>query len=170
MSKASPMAAVSKFAAGGKPTEKKDLGMMAMAYPNVYVAQVAMGANDTQTVKAFVEAEAHRGPSLIIAYSHCIAHGIDMSRATDSHKLAVETGEWILYRWDPRRRELGKSPLQLDSREPSRPLKDYMERETRFRMLFKADPERARRLAELAQQAVREKWARYRHLAAMDVQ
>ncbi len=170
MSKASPLAAVSKFAASGKPTEKKDLGMMAMAYPDVYVAQVAMGANDVQTVKAFVEAEAHRGPSLIIAYSHCIAHGIDMSRATDLQKLAVETGEWILYRRDPARRGQGKSPLQLDCREPSRPLSDYMERETRFRMLFEADPERAKMLAELAQRAVRERWARYRHLASMDQQ
>ena len=122
-SKATPLGAVAKFAAGGKPTAKKDLGMGAIRYGNVYVAQVAMGANDTHTVKAFLEAEAHDGPSLIIAYSQCIAHGIDMAKGMHQQKLAVESGHWPLYRYDPKLSDQGKNPFQLDSKGPKIPSK-----------------------------------------------
>ncbi len=166
MSKSSPLGAVAKFAAAGKPLGKKDLGMMVKDYEGVYVAQVAMGANDVQCVKAFVEAEAHPGPSIIIAYSHCIAHGINMRTGTDNQRMAVESGHWMLYRWDPARRAEGKNPLQLDSREPKLPIKDYMYSEARYKMLLKADPERAKMLLDMAQKAVHERWARYQHLAA----
>jgi pyruvate-ferredoxin/flavodoxin oxidoreductase len=166
MSKATPLGAVAKFAAAGKPRPKKDLGLLAASYGDIYVAQIAMGANDVQTVKAFIEAESYPGPSLIIAYSHCIAHGIDMGRATDNHELAVNSGHWVLYRYDPRRAAKGKNPLQIDSKKPSIPITDYMNAETRYRMLTKADPERSRMLAEMAQKAVEERWARYQHLAA----
>ena len=120
---------------------KKNMGLMAMDYGNVYVAQVAMGASDMQTVKAFLEAEAYDGPSLIIAYSHCIAHGIDMTKGLTQQKLAVESGHWMLYRYDPRLAASGKNPLQLDSKAPKIPLKDYHDKENRFRMLMKSDPE-----------------------------
>ncbi|MEW6277478.1 MAG: pyruvate:ferredoxin (flavodoxin) oxidoreductase [Candidatus Eremiobacterota bacterium] len=158
-SKATPLGAVAKFAAGGRPQPKKDLGMMAMSYGNVYVAQVAMGANDTQTVRAFREAEAWPGTSLILAYSHCIAHGIDMGCGLRQQKLAVETGQWLLYRFDPR---LG---LQLDCKEPSRPLKDYLDSEGRFRMLRQTHPDAARHYAEQAQEWVLRRWKRYVELA-----
>ena len=118
--------AVAKFAAGGKPAGKKDLGLMMMSYGNAYIATVAMGYNDAQTVRAFIEAEAFNGPSLIIAYAHCIAHGIDMSKGLNQQKLAVESGAWILYRYNPALAAQGKNPLQIDSREPSIPLKDYI--------------------------------------------
>ncbi len=166
MSKATPYGAIAKFAAGGKGAGKKDLGMMAVGYGNVYVAQVAMGANDTQTVKAFIEAEAHDGPSLIIAYSHCIAHGIKMGAGTDNHKRAVKSGHWPLYRYNPARLAMGRNPLQLDSRKPSMPIEEYMYSEARFKMLTKIDPQRARELADLAQKAADERWARYEHVAA----
>ncbi len=120
-SKATPRAAVAKFAAAGKPTPKKDLGLIAMSYGTVYVAQVAMGATDAQTVRAFVEAESYDGPSLIIAYSHCIAHGINMRTGFDQQKAAVACGAWPLYRYDPRLAEQGKNPLQLDSKAPTIP-------------------------------------------------
>jgi pyruvate-ferredoxin/flavodoxin oxidoreductase len=164
-SKATPLAAVAKFAAGGKPNGKKDLGMTGMRYGNVYVAQVAMGANDAHTLKAFIEAEAHEGPSLIIAYSHCIAHGIDISRGLNQQKLAVESGHWPLYRFDPRLSAEGKNPFQLDSSAPSIQLKDYIYTEGRYRILQHSDPEAAKQLLSLAQSAVDARWQRYKRLA-----
>jgi len=168
MSKATPRAAVAKFAAGGKPLPRKDLGMIAMTYGNIYVAQVAMGSNDTQTVKAFVEAESYPGPSLIIAYSHCIAHGINMRLGFDQQKGAVDSGSWVLYRYDPRRAEQGQNPLQLDSRAPKIPLKDYAYNETRFRMLAQSKPKEAERLLALAQQDANDRWRRYQQLASVE--
>ncbi len=170
MSKATPLGAVAKFAAAGRPRPKKDLGMMAMSYGDVYVAQVAMGANDAQAVRAFVEAEAWRGPSLIIAYSPCIAHGIDMGRQTDNQKLAVKSGHWILYRYNPALLAEGKNPLKLDSGAPSIPMEEYFQAETRFRMLMKSDPERARALMRQAEEDARRRWALYSHLAAREIE
>ena len=168
MSKATPRAAVAKFAAGGKPMPKKDLGMIYMTYGNVYVAQVAMGARDAQTVKAFVEAESYDGPSLIIAYSHCIAHGINMRTGFDQHQLAVDSGAWVLYRYDPRRAAQGLNPLQLDSRAPKIPVKDYAYNETRFKMLTQSKPEEAERLIALMQQDVNARWRMYEQMASLD--
>ncbi len=170
MSKATPLGAVAKFAAAGRPRPKKDLGMMAMSYGDVYVAQVAMGANDAQTVRAFVEAEAWSGPSLIIAYSPCIAHGIDMGKQTDNQKLAVKSGHWILYRYNPALLAEGKNPLKLDSGAPSIPMEEYFRAETRFRMLMKSDPERARTLVRQAEADARRRWALYSHLAAREIE
>jgi pyruvate-ferredoxin/flavodoxin oxidoreductase len=153
-SKSTPMGAVAKFAAGGKPNRKKDLGMGAIRYGNVYVAQVAMGANDTQTVKAFLEAEAHKGPSLIIAYSQCIAHGIDMAKGMHQQKLAVESGHWPLYRYVPQLAEQDKNPFQLDSNDPKIPLKDYIYTEGRYRMLQQSDPDAAKALLEQSEKLV----------------
>jgi pyruvate-ferredoxin/flavodoxin oxidoreductase len=166
-SKATPLGAVAKFAAGGKPTIKKDLGMGAMRYGNAYVAQIAMGANDTQTVKAFLEAEAHPGPSLIIAYSQCIAHGIDMAKGMTQQKLAVESGHWPLYRYNPALESEGKNSFQLDSRDPKIPLQDYIYTEGRYRMLQRSDPEAAKMLLAQAQQAVNHRWQQYKKLAAV---
>jgi pyruvate-ferredoxin/flavodoxin oxidoreductase len=168
MSKATPRAAVAKFAAGGKPLPKKDLGMIYATYGNVYVAQVAMGANDRQTVRAFVEAESYDGPSLIIAYSHCIAHGYNLRDGFDQQQAAVDSGAWVLYRYDPRRAEQGLNPLQLDSRAPKIPLKDYAYNETRFKMLTQSKPEEAERLLALAQQDVNERWQMYEQLASLE--
>jgi pyruvate-ferredoxin/flavodoxin oxidoreductase len=167
-SKATGLGAVAKFAASGKPTPKKDLGMMAMTYGYVYVAQVAMGANARQTIQAFREAESYDGPSLIIAYSTCIAHGINMAKGMDQEELAVKSGYWPLYRYDPRLREQGENPLQLDSREPSVLLREYAYNENRYRMLAQSKPERARRLLEEAQRAVVDRWRKYKHMAAME--
>jgi pyruvate-ferredoxin/flavodoxin oxidoreductase len=164
-SKATPLGAVAKFAAGGKPTIKKDLGMTAMRYGNVYIAQIAMGANDNQTVKAFLEAEAHPGPSLIIAYSQCIAHGIDMAKGMTQQKLAVDSGHWPLYRFDPKLEGEGKNPFQLDSRDPKIPLQDYIYTEGRYRMLQRSDPEAAKVLLQLAQESVTHRWKQYKQLA-----
>ena len=169
-SKATPRAAVAKFAEAGKPLPKKDLGMLAMAYGNVYVAQVAFGASDAQCVKAFVEAESYPGPSIVIAYSHCIpAHGIDGLTGFKQQKLAVESGAWMLYRYDPRRAAEGKNPLQLDSKAPSVPLADYAYNETRYTMLTRSKPDEAKRLMELAQQDVADRWNTYQYLAARDL-
>jgi pyruvate-ferredoxin/flavodoxin oxidoreductase len=168
MSKATPRGAVAKFAAGGKPLPKKDLGMIAMTYGNIYVAQVAMGANDTQSVRAFVEAEAYPGPSLIIAYSHCIAHGYNLRLGFEHQKLAVDSGAWVLYRYDPRRTDEGINPLQLDSRAPKIPLQDYVYTETRFRMLTQSDPDEAERLLALAQDDAKKRWRHYEQLASLD--
>ncbi len=154
MSKSTPLGAVAKFAAAGKPTGKKDLGMIAMTYGNVYVAKVAMGSNDNHTVKAFIEAEKYDGPSLLIAYSHCIAHGINMAKAMDNQKAAVASGHWPLYRYNPLRRLEGKNPMQLDSPAPKIPISEYINMENRYRMLMKSDPERAKMLMEQAQAAV----------------
>src|ERR1700756_4804792 len=142
-SKSTPRGAVAKFAAGGKPGPKKDLGMMAMTYGNVYVASVAMGAKDEHTLKAFLEAEAYDGPSIIIAYSHCIAHGIDMTTAMTDQKVAVESGQWLLYRYNPERTAAGENPLALDSRAPTRKVQEYLLQQTRFKMLTKSKPDDA---------------------------
>ncbi|NBC18113.1 MAG: pyruvate:ferredoxin (flavodoxin) oxidoreductase [Bacteroidetes bacterium] len=166
-SKATALGAVAKFAAGGKPTPKKDLGRMAMGYGYVYVAQVAMGADENQTIKAFEEAEAYDGPSLIIAYSHCIAHGIDMAKGFHQQELAVRSGYWPLYRFDPLRDEAGKNPLQLDSKAPSIPLKEYIYNENRYRMLRQTNPEAAAAFLKEAQALVHEHWATYEQLASM---
>ncbi|MFP4687067.1 MAG: pyruvate:ferredoxin (flavodoxin) oxidoreductase [bacterium] len=167
-SKATPQGATAKFAMGGKPTPKKDLGMRAMLYGDVYVAQIAIGAKDTQAIKALREAEAYDGPSIVIAYSTCIAHGIDMSRGHEQMEKAVNSGHWPLYRYDPALKEEGKNPLQLDSREPKIPLKDYMYQENRFRMLKQSDPDRAQVLLEAAQKNVKERWRLYQQLASID--
>lgn len=164
-SKATPRGAVAKFAAGGKPSMKKDLGLIAMTYGNVYVARVAMGAKDEHTLKAFLEAEAYDGPSLIIAYSHCIAHGIDMGTAMHNQKAAVDSGQWVLYRYHPERADAGQNPFLLDSRPPRLPVRSYMEMENRFRMLTKSRPEVAKTLFEAAQADVHSRWAMYDYLA-----
>jgi pyruvate-ferredoxin/flavodoxin oxidoreductase len=136
-----------------------------MSYGYVYVAQVAMGANDSQTIRAFQEAEAYDGPSIIIAYSHCIAHGIDMAKGMNQQKLAVDSGHWILYRYNPLLRAEGKNPLELDSKAPSIPLKDYAYNETRYRMLAQSNPEAAKRLLGAAQEAVNAHWKLYERMA-----
>ncbi len=164
-SKATGLGAVAKFAAGGKTTPKKDLGMMAMNYGYIYVAQIAMGASDAQTVKAFLEAEAYDGPSLIIAYSHCIAHGINMAKGMEQQKLASQSGYWPLYRFDPRRADVGENPFQLDSRPPKVSFRDYALNENRYRMLSLANPDEAENLLNAAQNAVNTHWKRYETLA-----
>jgi pyruvate-ferredoxin/flavodoxin oxidoreductase len=164
-SKATPLAAVAKYASGGKQNAKKDLGLTAMRYGNVYVAQIAMGADDAQTLKTFREAEAYPGPSLIIAYSHCIAHGIDMSKGMHQQKLAVDSGHWPLYRFDPRRTDQGKNPLQLDSSDPKIPLRDYIYKEGRYRILLNSDPAAAKTLLERAELAVHDRWQHYKQMA-----
>jgi len=164
-SKSTPRGAVAKFASGGKPMGKKDLGLIAMSYGNVYVASVAFGARDEHTVRAFLEAEAYDGPSLIIAYAHCIAHGINMETALEEQKAAVDSGHWPLYRYNPELAAQGKNPMQLDSREPKIPVKDYCYRETRFKMLTKTKPEEAKRLMVLAQQDVDNRRSLYEYLA-----
>ena len=166
-SKSTPMGAAAKFAAAGKSQPKKDLGLIAMSYGSVYVAQVALGAKDVQTVKAFQEAESYEGASLIIAYSHCIAHGYDMAFGADQQKLAVETGYWPLYRYDPRRTAAGEPPLQLDSPAPKTPLSNYMRNETRFRMVEQQDPQRYRELTAAAQQQVNRRYRLYEQLSRM---
>ncbi len=166
-SKATSMGAVAKFAASGKALPKKDLGLMAMSYESVYVARVAFGANDQHTVKALVEAESYPGTSLIIAYSHCIAHGYDLAYGGKQQKLAVESGYWPIYRFDPRRTELNLNPFQLDSGAPKVPLADYMYNEARFRMLQKLDPDRARTLLAKAQQEVNHHFVLYEQLSQL---
>lgn len=167
-SKATPLGAVAKFSAGGKPTQKKDLALLAMDYENVYVAHVAYGARDVQTLRAFLEAEAHPGPSLIIAYSPCIAHGVDLSHNHRQQQIAVKSGHWPLFRFDPKRIAQGSPPLHLDSGEPAIPYKEFMQTETRFSMLWHTHPEAAERFAEQAQQEVRHRWHYYRQLAELD--
>jgi pyruvate-ferredoxin/flavodoxin oxidoreductase len=168
MSKASPMGAVAKFAAAGRALPKKDLGMMVMSYGNVFVTQVAMGASHAQTVRAMIEAEKYPGPSIVIAYSHCIAHGIDMSKGLDNHKRAVNSGHWILYRFNPQLIEEGKNPLQLDSKAPSIDYAEYAYNETRFRTLKGKMPERAEHLLKLAQKDAIKRYNLYKQLAAID--
>jgi pyruvate-ferredoxin/flavodoxin oxidoreductase len=167
MSKATPRAAVAKFASGGKATRKKDLAMEAISYGSVYVARVAMGSNDTHTIKAFREAEAHPGPSIIIAYSHCIAHGYDMAFGMNQQKAAVLSGYWPLLRYNPALREQGKNPFQLDSKAPSIPLKQYLYQEARYSMLARTHPKAARELLRLAQDDVERQWRVYESRAAM---
>jgi pyruvate-ferredoxin/flavodoxin oxidoreductase len=167
MSKATPRGAVAKFAAGGKVTAKKDLAAMVMTYGTVYVARIAMGGNDAQTLRALREAEAFPGPSLVIAYSHCIAHGYDLRHGMDQQKAAVLSGHWPLLRYNPALRAEGKNPLQLDSRPPTLPLRTYAYAEARYTMLVRSDPEAAARLLADAQDDVRARWALYEHWAAM---
>jgi len=164
-SKSTPRAAVAKFAAGGKPGPKKDLGLIAMSYGSVYVASVAMGAKDEHTLKAFLEAEAYDGPSIIIAYSHCIAHGIDMMRGLQDQKAAVESGQWLLYRYNPERLLAGENPLALDSRAPTRKVQDFLQMETRFKMLTKSRPEAVKELWEQAQRDADARFSMYEYLA-----
>jgi pyruvate-ferredoxin/flavodoxin oxidoreductase len=168
MSKSTPRSAVAKFAAGGKPLGKKDLGLIAMSYGNVYVACVAMGAKDEHTLKAFIEAEAYCGPSIIIAYSHCIAHGIDLDRGVGARqqKLAVDSGQWLLYRYNPGRAKIGENPLQLDSQAAKVKVQDYLLSENRFKMLTKSKPEDAKRLFEQAQHDVEARWQLFSYLAS----
>ncbi|MEH2259882.1 pyruvate:ferredoxin (flavodoxin) oxidoreductase [Nostoc sp.] len=168
-SKATPRAAVAKYAASGKPAPKKDLGMIAMTYGNVYVASVALGARDEHTLKAFLEAEAYDGPSLIIAYSHCIAHGINMTTGMNHQKTLVESGRWLLYRHNPELLNQGKNPLQLDMRSPTQSVEDSMYQENRFKMLTKSKPDVAKQLLEQAQAEVDARWQTYQYLAKRDI-
>ncbi len=167
-SKSTARGSTARFAEAGKSLPKKDLGMMAQNYGYVYVAQVAMGANPNQTVKAFVEAESYDGPSIVICYSPCVNHGINMSKQLDQQKLAVDSGHWVLYRYDPRRVAEGLNPLQLDSKKPSIPITDYIYSEVRYRSLKAIDPERAAKLAKLAQFDVERRWNFYKQLSEMD--
>jgi len=165
-SKSTPRGAVAKFAAGGKPSPKKDLGLMAMSYGTVYVASVAMGAKDEHTLKAFLEAEAYDGPSIIIAYSHCIAHGIDMTTAMTDQKVAVDSGQWLLYRYNPERTAAGENPLTLDSRAPTRKVQEFLQQQTRFKMLTKSKPADAERLWREAQHDAEERYHLYEYMAS----
>ncbi len=166
-SKSTPRAAVAKFAANGKGLPKKDLGLIAMAYGYVYVAHIAMGGSDQQTLRAMLEADAYDGPSLIIAYSHCIAHGIDMRKGLDQQRLAVQSGIWPLYRYDPRLADEGKNPLVIDSKDPTVSVQDYAYNETRYRMLMQSDETRAEFLMKEAREDVDKRWELYRQMAAI---
>ena len=170
MSKSTPRGAVAKFAASGKPAGKKDLGLIAMTYGNIYVASVAMGAKDEHTLRAFVEAESYPGPSLIIAYSHCIAHGIALDQGVGARqqKLAVDSGQWLLYRYDPRRAEAGANPMQLDSSAARIPVQDYLLSENRFKMLTRSKPDDAKNLFARAHADAERRWQFYQFLAARD--
>ncbi|MCL2320202.1 MAG: thiamine pyrophosphate-dependent enzyme, partial [Treponema sp.] len=165
MSKATPVGAIARFAAAGKEIVKKDLGAIAMSYGYVYVAKVSMGANLAQTIRAFREAESYDGPSVIIAYSHCINHGIDMSHGMDQQKAAVTSGIWPLYRYDPRLKAEGKNPFQLDSKDPTTSLEDFMYKEVRFKSLKAASPERADALLAKAKAQTERVWKEYKYLA-----
>jgi pyruvate-ferredoxin/flavodoxin oxidoreductase len=169
MSKSTPRAAVAKFAAAGKPAPKKDLGLLAMVYGNIYVAKVAIGANPVQTVKAFVEAESYPGSSLIIAYAHCISHGIDMTLGYQEQKKAVACGHWPLYRFDPQLKQQGKNPLQLDSKAPTLDLEEYIYGENRFRSLQKSNPQAAVELLKLAKSDAAHKYALMEQLAKLEI-
>ncbi len=167
-SKATPLGAVAKFSAAGKRSAKKDLPRLAMDYENVYVAHVAYGAKDTQTLNTFLEAESYPGPSLIIAYSPCIAHGFDMKNNHQQQVMAVDSGHWPLFRFDPRRADSGKNPLRMDSKAPSVPYREFMQSQTRFNMLSRSHPEDAEMLAKQAEQQISEHYHRYQQLAAME--
>jgi len=168
-SKATPLGAAAKFAAAGKGTGKKDLGLMAMSYGHVYVARVAIGARDTQTLRAFTEAESWHGPSLVIAYSPCIAHGYDLARSAEQQRLAVESAAWPLYRFDPRRRDTGQPPLVIDSGPPRVRLRDYLRNEARFRMVEARDPQRFRELMASAERQAARRMAVYQQLATVAI-
>jgi pyruvate-ferredoxin/flavodoxin oxidoreductase len=167
MSKSTPIGAVAKFAAGGKHTPKKDIAMMAMNYGRAYVAHIAMGGNDAQTMKALMEADAYDGPSLIIAYSHCIAHGYDLVHGLEQQKAAVNSGHWPLFRYNPTLAKEGKNPFVLESKAPSIPLQQYIYNETRYTMLVNSNPEEAKKLLQAAQENVNERWRLYQHMATM---
>jgi pyruvate-ferredoxin/flavodoxin oxidoreductase len=158
---------VAKFASRGKAVGKKDLALMAMSYGYVYVARVAFGANDQHTLKAFLEAEAYDGPSLILAYSHCINQGFDLRKGLDQQRLAVQSGSWPLLRYNPDLALAGKNPLVLDSKDPTIPLDQYAYNETRFRMLLQSDEARAELLMGLAKKSIAQRWAFYQQMAAM---
>ncbi|MCB0119109.1 MAG: pyruvate:ferredoxin (flavodoxin) oxidoreductase, partial [Anaerolineales bacterium] len=166
-SKATPRAAVAKFAMSGKGMPKKDLGLIAMSYGYVYVARIAMGANDQQTLKALLEAESYDGPSLVIAYSHCIAHGFDMAKGLEQQKLAVQSGHWPMYRYDPRLALHGQNPLVIESKAPSIPISQYAYNETRYKMLTQMNEERAEELMKEAQQDAKARWTLYQQMASM---
>ena len=168
-SKSTPMGAAAKFASAGKASNKKDMGLMAMAYGNVYVGKVAFGAKDTQTVKAFVEAESYNGPSIILAFSHCIAHGYDLQYGCEQQKIAVDTGYWPLFRYDPRRTAAGEIPLQLDSGAPKAALSSYTVNETRFRMVEQMNPERFKMLMDQAQVFINNRFSLYDQMAKIAV-
>jgi pyruvate-ferredoxin/flavodoxin oxidoreductase len=165
MSKATPLGAIAKFAAGGKPLARKDLGLMAMSYGNVYVASVALMANRLQTIRALSEAESYPGPAMVIAYSTCIQQGINLINGIKQQKAAVDSGAWILYRYNPLARAEGKNPLTLDSKEPTQDIADYMYKEIRFRALRESNPERASALLEQARRDAKERYAYYKYLA-----
>jgi pyruvate-ferredoxin/flavodoxin oxidoreductase len=165
MSKATPRAAVAKFAAAGKGLPKKDLGMLAISYGNIYVARVALGANDAQTIRAIIEAEAYPGPSLVVAYSHCLMHGYDLRYGLDQQKKAVAAGHWPLYRYNPLLEKEGQNPFTLDSKAPSLPLEKYVYNETRYKMLTLSDEARSEELLKLAQEDVNARWKQYERLA-----
>jgi len=165
MSKSTPVGAIARFAAAGKDIVKKDLGAIAMSYGYVYVAKVAMGANMAQTIRAIREAESYNGPSIIIAYSHCINHGIDMSKGLEQQKAVVTSGIWPLYRYDPRLKAEGKNPFQLDSKDPTTSIEDYMYKEVRFKSLKAADPKRADELLAKAKAQTERVWKEYKYLA-----
>ena len=167
-SKATFRGAVAKFASGGKPVRKKDLGMMAVAYGNTYVAQVAMGANPAQTVRTFLEAESYPGPSVILAYSHCIAHGINMTTSMSHQKEAVNCGFWPLYHYDPRKARAGELAFHLDSRKPTLRFRDFAMQEARFAMLTRSDPDHAEHLFRLAQQDINDQWHYYEQMAGVE--
>ena len=166
-SKATPLGAVAKFATAGKRTARKDLALQAIAYGNVYVAQVAMGANPQQTLQAFREAEAYPGPSIILAYCQCIAHGIDMRHGMQQQDLAVASGYWPLLRFSPTMRSIGKNPFRLDSPRPSIPLKEYTKNEIRYTSLARTKPKESEGLMAQAQAAVNDKYRQYESLAAI---
>ena len=166
-SKSTPLGAIAKFAAAGKPQQKKDLGMISMTYGNIYVAQIAMGSNTAQTVKAFNEAEAYDGPAIIIAYSHCISHGIDMRTGMDNQKLAVETGHFPLYRFNPDNVALGKNPLTIDSKAPTKAFSEQAGVEIRFKQLQKLAPEESARMVAEADRKFKAKYALLTKMAAM---
>ena len=167
-SKATPLGAVAKFASGGKANSKKDLALLAMDYGNVYVAHVAYAGKDTQTLSAFLEAEAHDGPSLIIAYSPCIAHGVDLSNNHRQQNLAVKSGHWPLFRFDPAKIKQGKNPMHLDSAEPSIPYREFVMSETRFNLLWQSDPDSAEGFLQQAQQDVMHRYSYYKQLSELD--
>jgi pyruvate-ferredoxin/flavodoxin oxidoreductase len=166
-SKATPRAAVARFAASGKGLPKKDLGMIAMTYGYIYVARIAFGASDVQTLRALLEAEAYDGPALIIAYSHCINHGFDLRKGLEQQKLAMQSGIWPLYRYNPDLRKEGKNPLVLDSKDPTIPVKDYAYNESRYRSLVQTDERRAEMLMKAAQEDVNARWELYKQMAAI---
>jgi pyruvate-ferredoxin/flavodoxin oxidoreductase len=167
-SKSTNLAAVAQFAASGKRAPKKDLGLIAMSYKNVYVGKVAMGANDVHAIKVFREAEAHNGPSLILAYSPCISHGIkNMRYVLGQQKMAVESGYWPLLRYIPANIDEGKNPFVLDSKAPSLPVKDYIYTENRYKMLTASNPAAAEELAKKLQEFVDAKWKQYEDLAKL---
>ncbi|MFP4619466.1 MAG: thiamine pyrophosphate-dependent enzyme, partial [Spirochaetaceae bacterium] len=165
MSKATPTGAIAKFAASGKEVAKKDLGLMAMSYGYVYVAKVAMGYNEVQTIRAIQEAEAYPGPSLIIAYSHCIAHGIDMMKGMDQQQKAVTSGIWPLYRYNPQNAAEGKNPFKLESKEPSTEVEEYLYNEVRYKALKASNPERAEKLLGKIKENIDRKYKEYKYLA-----